>query len=231
MGDFGKFGLFRRLCGLTDDATNEPDLTIGVVWYLFPDERHGSDKTKVSGNGRHITYLDSDRKEDVGLYRERDPGLWEKLRGYVASGRRCVHCVQADPVLPRGTQYYDPLRYFMSSMDRPIREIVHERWFAGALDATHGADIVYLDPDTGLAPDAQKFHQDGPKYAYMDDLRAFWERGQSLVIYQQQARRNAGWVAWSQSSCDATTREPRGCSSWCPNRSTVNAPRNALIGC
>ena len=115
-----------------------------------------------------------------------------RVNGRCHSGRRCVHCVAIYPVLPRDTQYYDPLLYFMSSMDRPIREIVRERWFTGALDATRGLNIVYLDPDTGLAPDAKKFHQDGPKYAYLDDLRAFWKRGQSLMIYQQQARRNLG---------------------------------------
>ena len=95
-GDFAKHGLLRRFSGLTDPETAEPDLRLGLVWYLFPDELHGADKTKVSRDGKQITYLDPDHK-DAEMHRECDPDLWAKLRKYVDEGRRCVHCVQADP--------------------------------------------------------------------------------------------------------------------------------------
>ena len=35
VGDFGKYGLLRALCG--------GDLTLGVVWYLYPDEEANND--------------------------------------------------------------------------------------------------------------------------------------------------------------------------------------------
>ena len=50
VGDVGKFGLLRRLRGLTDPKTDAPDLKVGLVWYLHPDECRNSD-------GRHTSYL------------------------------------------------------------------------------------------------------------------------------------------------------------------------------
>lgn len=44
IGDFGKLGLLRVL--------QESGLTIGVNWYLVPDENHNSD-------GRHVQYLEN----------------------------------------------------------------------------------------------------------------------------------------------------------------------------
>ena len=187
-GDFGKHGLLRRLCGLTDPETAEPDLRLGLAWYLFPDGLHGADKTKIVHDGKQITYLDPNHK-DAEMHRQCDPDLWTKLRKYVDEGRRCVHCVQADPVLPENTLYHDDLLYYWPSMGKPFRQTVREHWFAGALRATAGADLVCLDPDNGIRWDGGKmFQQDGPKYTYLDDLRALWERGQSLVVYQHQSR-------------------------------------------
>ena len=182
-GDYAKHGLLRRLSGLTDPETSAPDLRLGLVWYLFPDELHGADKTKVSRDGKHIAYLDPNHK-DAEMHRECDPDLWAKLRKYVDEGRRCVHCVQADPVLPANTLYHDDLLYYWPSMARPFRQTLRELWFTGALRATAKADLVCLDPDNGIRDDSQMYRQNGPKHTYISDLRAFWERGQSLVVYQ-----------------------------------------------
>ena len=45
VGDFGKFGLLRTLCEL-----NAPQLKLGIVWYLVPEESHNED-------GKHTKYL------------------------------------------------------------------------------------------------------------------------------------------------------------------------------
>lgn len=44
IGDFGKLGLLRQL--------SKTGLSVGVNWYLTPDETH-------NGDGRHIGYLES----------------------------------------------------------------------------------------------------------------------------------------------------------------------------
>lgn len=45
VGDFGKFGFLRHLCD---------GRTLGVVWYLYPDERG-------NGDGGHVDYLDDNQ--------------------------------------------------------------------------------------------------------------------------------------------------------------------------
>ena len=182
-GDFGKHGLLRRLGGTTDPETDAPDLRLGLVWYLFPDELHGADGKKINRDGKQTTYLDPDHK-DAETHRQCDPDLWDKLRQYVDEGRRCVHCVQADPVLPADTLYHDDLLYYWPGMNRTFRQTMRELWFAGALRATADADLVCVDPDNGLTSDAKMYHQNGPKHTYLSDLREFWNREQSLVIYQ-----------------------------------------------
>jgi hypothetical protein len=64
--------------------------------------------------------------------------------------------------------------------------LAHRRqWLEGALKTTEGCDLVFFDPDNGLEVQSTKAHQDkGPKFVFYDELKPFWQRGQSLVIYQ-----------------------------------------------
>ena len=41
IGDFGKYGLLRHLCGVTGKGTDGDPLRLGVVWYL--NEGQGTD--------------------------------------------------------------------------------------------------------------------------------------------------------------------------------------------
>ena len=43
VADFAKHGLLRFLSGATDTERPEPKLRLGLVWYLYHDERHGPD--------------------------------------------------------------------------------------------------------------------------------------------------------------------------------------------
>lgn len=55
VGDFGKYHLLKVLS--QGQGTGEGvSLSLGVVWYLVPDESHNAD-------GKHIRYLDGSRKE------------------------------------------------------------------------------------------------------------------------------------------------------------------------
>lgn len=47
VGDFSKYGLLRWL---TASVGEHPPLSLGVVWYLTPDESHNAD-------GKHVSYL------------------------------------------------------------------------------------------------------------------------------------------------------------------------------
>ena len=188
VGDFAKFGLLRFLSGVTDPEPGEL-LPVGLIWYMHQDERHNADKTKINNDGRHTGYLDMHRKNRE-LYGDRDPELWSKLGHLVGQDRRCVHCVADARLLPEGTSYYEPLLTYIPRMPREQKAAVRECWLRNALMETRGADIVCVDPDNGLAPDARAMLDPGKgtKHVYMADLAALWDRGQSLVVYHHSNR-------------------------------------------
>ena len=58
IGDFGKLGLLRQL--------RKTGLSVGVNWYLTPDETH-------NGDGRHVGYLENN------VFRSCDEQMWSAL--------------------------------------------------------------------------------------------------------------------------------------------------------
>ncbi len=183
VGDFAKHGLLRRLAGKAD----APNLRLGLVWYMHHDERHDGNSDEISRAGELVDYLDPDRA-DAATYRDCDPDLWKMLGEFVREGRRCVHCIQKSAILPPDTLYYDAMFPFVPDLPRATKEIIREHWFRQALRATEGAAIVCVDPDNGLAKPDMMHQRRGPKYTYISDLRTFWDRGQSLVVYQHRDR-------------------------------------------
>ena len=174
VGDFGKYGLLRFLSGMTDDK--DARLRMGLVWYLHPNEGHGAD-------GKFVSFLMPTEKDDKSDYRNCDCELWGKLRDMVLRNARCVYCAQGAGILPDDTAFYDAPLHFPPQMPKPTRQEIRKFWLSGALQKTDGADMVYLDPDNGIADAKKMYLKDGPKFTYTDDIRRFWERGQSLVIY------------------------------------------------
>jgi hypothetical protein len=172
VGDFGKYGLLRALCG--------DDLSLGVVWYLVPDEDR-------PGDGAHIGFLDP-APRNIHAFRECDPALYDALGEIVRSGRRRVASVREDGVLPEGTTYYEKR---LSFHDLPwagpapqARRLERRKaWAWDALTATRGCDVVFADPDNGLESGEPRTSAKGTKYTYPDELVPFLDREQSLIVY------------------------------------------------
>ena len=78
IGDFGKLGLLLQL---------STQLSIGVNWYLVPDESHNRD-------GEHIDYLSK------SSFQECDPPLFDALTQIVSSDKREVASLESSAVLP-----------------------------------------------------------------------------------------------------------------------------------
>jgi hypothetical protein len=173
VGDYGKYGLLRFLCGLNQT----PRLRLGVVWYLYPDESHNED-------GKHLGYLrdSSYRLCDETLY----DGLREALldgKGGLRPGSRQLGSLGTG-MLPDGTIYYGEPLSFSENPSLKDRRVARHAWFAGALEKVRDAELVFLDPDNGIeCASVRQLSRKGPKYVYWADLEAFVERGQSLVIY------------------------------------------------
>jgi hypothetical protein len=55
---------------------------------------------------------------------------------------------------------------------------------ADCLLATKESDVVFFDPDNGFEiSSVDKKHPKAGKYIFWDELRQFWDREQSLIIY------------------------------------------------
>ena len=192
IGDFGKYGLLRYLTGMRDDAP-EDALRLGVAWYLFPDGGNN--------DGKFTDYLRNPKPRDSKL-RDCDPELYDKLHKIVIQeeDRRVVR-VQEKGILPENTAYYERCLSYEPGESPSSKKLRRETWLKGALEATVKANVVFVDPDNGMAvPDdndaspatgvtkVDPYSKKGPKYVFMDDLKQFYKRGQSLVIYHHMGR-------------------------------------------
>ncbi len=171
VGDFGKYGLLRSLSA---------GLSLGVVWYLAPDEGHNAD-------GKHVSYLEPSAA-NLARYGGCDRELYNALAEIVRDGQRSVDSVRERGVLPTGTVFYDALLTYdgmpaIGPRAQAARLDHRRRWVDQALRATEGCDLVFLDPDNGLEAGTRRHERLGPKYVYMDELQPYLHRGQSLVVY------------------------------------------------
>jgi len=177
VGDFGKYGLLRALCGVHPDRAER--LRLGVIWYLVPDQGN-------PGHGKHTGYL-KDRKRQQ--YRPCDPLLYNRLRDIVCSNARSVASIQGSDIFPSDTRYYDdPLSFDALPWQGPQTEHTRSdhrcKWFQQALDNAKDCDLVLVDPDNGLECESVKaHHKDGAKHVCLDELRQILRRPRSLVIY------------------------------------------------
>ncbi len=171
VGDFGKYALLRSVI-----AGNA--FRLGVIWCLYRDEVHNSD-------GRHIGYLD--RAE----YRDLDPILHDCLRQIVRSGRRSVQKVSRAGLFLESTIFFEaslPIHSHTKSTPAK-RAVVRRKWLSRALSVTLDCDVVFFDPDNGFeVPSVPKYRPKAGKYIFFDELRAFWDRGQSLIVYHHLSR-------------------------------------------
>ena len=177
IGDFSKFGLLRWLCGMTagDDL---PTLRLGINWYLFTGRQ-----PEKNNDGKFIQFL-ADPSVDARLLRNCDFELIEILKPIANAKRRRISDYIDSGVLLPDTLYYDEdLNYDNTRLD--LRAELRVTWAAKGAAKLEPADLVCVDPDNGLkTPGADYRRRTEPKYAYYGELETYWNRGQSLVIYQ-----------------------------------------------
>jgi hypothetical protein len=185
VGDFGKYGLLRALCGLFPPA--KPRLSLGVVWYLVLKEEAGTQDGKYDG---YLNLKSNSRMERlVTMYRECDPDLYDALRRIRRNHARSVADLRTSSLLGVNAKFFEePLDYdgfpWAGRATGQLRAAYRREWLERALKSTRGCDLVFLDPDNGLEARTTPIHAlKAPKYVYFDDLAKFIARSQSLVIY------------------------------------------------
>ncbi len=177
IGDFGKYGLLRALCR---PRTSLAGISLGVVWYLVPNEDNRND-------GRLTGYLKPSQPNRAALHRC-DPKLYDCLEGLVNSGQRNVAAIREAAILPRRTVFYEAPLSYDGLPGRGNRTDHRASWLQGALETTKGCDIVFLDPDNGLESGTGCFAKLGPKYVYLDDVNRFATQTSGLIIYHHTGR-------------------------------------------
>lgn len=166
IGDFGKLGLLRQL-------SNRTGLSIGVNWYLVPDEVH-------NGDGRHIGYL-----QNAG-FRSCDEALWRTLGQIVSSGRRKVAALEEAGILP-AVFYSDVLDF--SNTTKQERASIRREWHTMASERLRKCDVVFTDPDNGLIVPSAEGTIKSNKFVLPFELAGYFQAGSSVVYYQHKARR------------------------------------------
>lgn len=165
IGDFSKLGVLRAL-----QATG---LTIGLNWYLTPDETHNND-------GLHVKYLEQDE------YRKCDEGLWLELKAIVEAGKRKVRYMENDRVL-KASFFSECLDFTEKSKSDRIE--YRSEWFSRSLTAMAGKDVVCVDPDNGMVVPSAIGRPKENKYVLPSELADYYAQGSSVIYYQHKARR------------------------------------------
>ena len=168
VGDYVKLAILRAL---------SPGRHLGIAWWLFPDERHKAD-------GRHLTYLDR-----PGEWRKYDPALFEGLWAIRKRGVRHIRYLEqlfpdacfASELIPSNIQ---------PSSHRPVER---HRWFRRVIERLEGANLVFVDPDNGIAPDGFRLtERKSGKSISLAEISELARPNRSLVIYHHQTRRAGG---------------------------------------
>jgi hypothetical protein len=162
-GDYAKYSLLKALAGEDDP------LSLGVLWYLFPNESH-------NGDGRHISYLQQPNMAT------RDPDTHSALGVLVASDRRCISAVERTKILPSNTTFFGaPVTIAAGPR---VRADHRASWFRAGLRKLAKAELVFLDPDNGIeTPALDKNSPKAGKYVFWSEIEAIWGAGKSLVVY------------------------------------------------
>lgn len=155
--DYIKYSLIRNLSG-------EGDLRTSICWLLTYDEE------TTDGNKRK--YL-----EQSNMWRAYDPVVFDFLSMTLEKRiKRNTQLVEKSSLLPNIEFFND-----LIEDDAEKRELFFQRFS----QLSHASDLIFFDPDNGLEiKSVQKGKRNSSKYVFWDEVRTFYEKGHSIMIYQ-----------------------------------------------
>lgn len=183
VGDFGKFGLLRALAGVVGSGDGAR-LSVGVVWY------RPSVETGPPGDGSKRAYPDISRRQP---YEECDPELFARLQEISDTDRKLT------AIGDSGILGGDPADFYNRAIEVPERHWSRDKrrdtradWWEQALECVEDKQIVFLDPDNGLAPGSvPATRKAATKYAYLQEEIASLlalDRAPVIVVYHHLGR-------------------------------------------
>ena len=162
IGDFGKLGLLRHL--------QEAGFSVGVNWYLTPDEAHNSD-------GRFTDYLNRPSCDEP---------LRLLLKQHVHLDNRLVSSLQHPDIL-QAKFFSDELNF--ADCTKAERQTKRQNWHQDALLALGGCQIIFADPDNGLMVPSAEGKKKSNKFVTVQELADHYQNDASVIYYQHKARR------------------------------------------
>jgi hypothetical protein len=171
VGDFGKYALLNSLAG--------SDLRLGVVWCR-------NSEPDATQDGLFTEYSE---------LRSCDPNLYDRLWQILATNQRTLSQVENNDILPTNALFYGtaipaPKVPCFSTTAREAQTRLRAAWFEDGFKNLLEAELVFLDPDNGMAAKRAKKHWRGSvKYVFEDEVTDWLNRGQSVVLYQHHQRR------------------------------------------
>ena len=161
INDFCKYALLRAMSAVHDGR-------LVVAWMLTPPDGRS--------DGGQIAYLKRPER-----FRTVDPDLFDGLAEQLTSRTRSVAAIEATGILAGASFHSTPL---------PDAAAERHSWFAELTENLQPRDLVFLDPDNGLAvPSVPVGRRHSAKYLYWGELETVLADGRSACIYQHFPRR------------------------------------------
>ena len=163
INDYKKYSLLRHLSGWGQ-------LKTAVCWLLTHDDN--------GGDGNHINYLTQPDKWKVY-----DTTLFELLEQRVSKqGIKDIKVIE-DSELILNCSFYSEI----VDDDITLRQAYFNKFFEFVKDA----DLIFYDPDNGLEVKSIPMGtKKSSKYLYWSEVKATYESGHSILIYQHFPRTN-----------------------------------------
>ena len=170
IGDYVKLAILRKLA---------QDRRLGVAWWLFPDEHH-------NGDGGHREYL-----ERGDQWKRFDPDLFEALVAISKGKNRDVRAIEDAALLPNAVFARDPVPCDVQPFAQ--RPAARRRWLSEMKDRFKDCDLLFLDPDNGLAPQGLRLTlRRAGKSVFIEDIRALTQNHRPMIVYHHQTHRKGG---------------------------------------
>jgi hypothetical protein len=191
VADYSKYGILREI--------RRAKLELTIAWMLTPDQ---------GSPGRHTGYLR--RPHD---WRRYDPDLFDWLSEVVhESKRREVRAIEEAGLIANARFIRRRFAGALAGRARYFQMLARE---------AAGSDVLFLDPDTGIAPGGGRMSSAGADgYLYWDEIDQLFRTGCSLLIYRHYPRGGAARI----DGCSKMQSHVAGASD------RVGAPYVATIG-
>ena len=142
-----------------------------------------------NADGSHREYLE--RQNDWKRY---DPDLFDALVKIEKEGKRDVHAIENASVLPNAMFASDPVPCEVKPFS--LRPAERHKWIEGIKTKFKDCNLVFLDPDNGIASARIKLTQRrAGKSVTLEEMRGLKENNRAMVVYHHQTRFQGGHLS------------------------------------